>query len=73
MSVHIPLLRGRLVIRDTQADILISQTTRTKVISSLEEIVILEREMVRDSATATYLCEILVFNQVRMTARSEKN
>ena len=73
MSVHIPLLRGRLVIRDTQADILISQTTRTKVISSLEEIVILDREMVRDSATATYLCEILVFNQVRMTARSEKN
>ena len=73
MSVHIPLLRGRLVIRDTQADILISQTTRTKVISSLEEIVILDREMVRDSATATYLCEILVFNQVRMTARSETN
>ena len=73
MSVHIPLLRGRLVIRDTQADILISQTTRTKVISSLEEIVILDGEMVRDSATATYLCEILVFNQVRMTARSETN
>ena len=73
MSVHIPLLRGRLVIRDTQADILISQTTRTKVISSLEEIVILDGEMVRDSATATYLCEILVFNQVRITARSETN
>ena len=73
MSVHIPLLRDRLVLRDTQADILISQTTRTKVISSLEEIVILDREMVRDSATATYLCEILVFNQVRITARSETN
>ena len=73
MSVHIPLLRDRLVLRDTQADILISQTTRTKVISSLEEIVILDREMVRDSATATYLCEILVFNQVKMTARSETN
>ena len=73
MSVHIPLLRDRLVLRDTQADILISQTTRTKVISSLEEIVILDGEMVRDSATATYLCEILVFNQVRMTARSETN
>ena len=73
MSVHIPLLRDRLVLRDTQADILISQTTRTKVISSLEEIVILDGEMVRDSATATYLCEILVFNQVRITARSETN
>ena len=73
MSVHIPLLRDRLVLRDTQADILISQTTRTKVISSLKEIVILDGEMVRDSATATYLCEILVFNQVRITARSETN